>query len=128
MMIPKGKKPGRIKPKPPRSKAHRDYVRAQPCCVCRRIGVSAHHLIAYYGEDGPISGKGMKAGDQWAVPLCYGCHQGQDSLHHQGDEQVFLAQHNVDGLTVARTLALASPSAKIRNAAKATTEKMEHES
>ena len=91
-------------PKPIKSKKHLAFVRQQPCCICGRVGVSAHHLIGYYGEDGPISGKGMKAGDEWAVPLCYEHHQGQSGLHNNGNEQEFLKVYGVDGPQLARIL------------------------
>jgi len=102
--VPKGKKPGRMKPKRKRNAKHLAFVAKQPCCCCGRVGVSVHHLIGYYGEDGPITGKGLRADDRWTIPICYEHHQGQSGLHSNGNEEKFLKAYGVNGPQLARIL------------------------
>ena len=115
MLLPKGRKVGRIvKPGARwRSKAHLDHVRAQRCCVpgCFRQPVEAHHPLK-----GPErKARGMKASDHNALPLCGGPdgghHRGQDSPHHDGDEDRWMERHGIDRDATIERLQQSSPVA-----------------
>lgn len=57
------------KTKPWRSKEYLDFIRWNPCWICRKSEPSeAHHW-------GPGKGMGKKVGDQYTTPLCRVCHQ-----------------------------------------------------
>lgn len=98
MLIPKGKKPKRIKKGRVKDEKHLANVRQMPCCCCGAPSPSQpHHL-----RRAPGTGMGLKAGDNWVIPLCYLCH---DEIHHvSGDEIGFLEDHGVDGIALARNL------------------------
>lgn len=74
-----------------RSPAYLAWVRTQPCVVCGAPGnVAAHHMIGMYG----LSGMGLKAGDEFAMPACdpaagsfNDCHQQIHSLKALRDQQ-----------------------------------------
>lgn len=93
MLIPK---PDRI-----RSPAHLKRLRTLPCCIpgCTVRPVVAHHLTC---SPHPKA-RGLKAGDQWTVPLCFLHHRptSRASVHHQGDERAWWASHGLDPLTIA---------------------------
>ena len=97
MLIPKGQKPRRIKPKRTSDKNHLEYVASQPCCICGTLGVQVHHLL----KGDPKRGTGRKAGDEYTIPLCFKHHQ---ALHLCGGEGFYLAQHNIDGRALAEIL------------------------
>ncbi len=65
-----------------------DSIRAVPCLICQRPGVEAHHLTFTQPK-----ARGLKAGDQWAVPLCPSHHR---ALHQAGDERLWWALQGVD--------------------------------
>ncbi len=100
-MIPKYPKHGRMKPKRLQSKKHLEFVASKPCCICGALGVACHHLIGNYGPEGPIRGWGLRAGDNFVIPLCQKCH---GELHANGNERGYLALFGVDGITVASKL------------------------
>jgi len=58
-----------------------DFIRKLPCCVTGKHGVEAAHLsfanprFCHYGR-----GKGTKASDSWALPLCPEEHRRQHSM------------------------------------------------
>lgn len=63
------------------------YIRRQPCLICRRPA-EPHHLRGLrYG-----SGTGLKAPDEWAVPLCPDHHR---ELHDHG-VKTFCSNHQVN--------------------------------
>lgn len=96
--VPKGTKPGRIKPKRLVDKVHLAYVGKQPCCCCGARPVQIHHLIGNYGPDGPVRGVSLKAGDNFTIGMCHPCHF---ALHNDGNEVRFLERYCVDGLALA---------------------------
>ena len=97
--VPKGKKPRRIKPKRLQDKAHLAFVAQLPCVVCGMLGVQLHHLIGNYGKDGPVRGWGLRAGDNFVLPMCELHHR---RLHADGNEKHFLGEYGIDGLEAAR--------------------------
>ena len=98
MLIPKGTKPRRIKPRRLQDRSHLEYVASLPCCIptCRKTPVQVHHILR-----GVIRGTGLRAGDDKVLPLCFECHR---KLHDYGDETWFLEQHGIDGLDLAAQL------------------------
>ncbi|MDA1326072.1 MAG: RAD52 family DNA repair protein, partial [Proteobacteria bacterium] len=61
------------------NKDHLKYVASQPCLICGRENVEAHHIL--FAEPRAM---GKKVGDQWTVPLCAIHHR---SLHMAGNEE-----------------------------------------
>ena len=57
-----------------------------PCMICKNPNTQAHHLLR-----AQFRGMGMKAGDNWTVPLCFYHHE---ALHRNGDETDFFEMHN----------------------------------
>lgn len=99
MQVPKGQKPGRVKPKRLQDKAHLKYVGSLPCCIpgCFATPVQVHHLL----RSDPKRGTGRKAGDDHTIPLCFRHHA---DLHKDGNERVFLNRYRVGGPELAREL------------------------
>ncbi|KKL73472.1 hypothetical protein LCGC14_2074540 [marine sediment metagenome] len=90
-----------------RSKPHLKFVAEQPCMICFAIPCQAHHLLTVQPK-----GRGLKAGDQWAVPLCSDHHR---ALHDNGNERAwFSSAGNWAFAMKAMELAKASPCAKVR--------------
>lgn len=56
--------------------------------ICQGIEVQAHHLLRAAPR-----GMGLKAGDNWVVPLCYYHHS---ELHRNGDEVEFFELYGWD--------------------------------
>ena len=85
-------------PKQPRqrSPAHLAYVRRQPCLVCGRSPVDAHHIK--FAQPKAMS---RKVSDEFTVPLCRHHH---DQLHRDPDEQNWWAVLDIDPLAVAAAL------------------------
>lgn len=75
-----------------RCEVHLAFVRKLPCLACGRTPSEAHHLMR-----GPEpTARGLKAGDNWAIPLCGGpggCHA---ALHADGDEIGWSAARNIN--------------------------------
>ena len=65
------------RPKPLRSKDHRQFVASLPCLRCENSPCQAAHLRTGYAT------MSQKPGDDLTVPLCPACHRDQ---HHYGDE------------------------------------------
>ena len=61
-----------------RSSTYLAWVRSLPCCNCGAGECQAHHAISIGG----LSGMGLTAPDQWAMPLCPTCH---NTLHDTPD-------------------------------------------
>jgi len=97
MLIPKGKKPRRIKSKRTSDKKHLEYVASLPCACCGRMPVEIHHLL----RADPARGMGRKAGDEWVIPLCPAHHR---NLHMNGNEVAFLKRFGVYGPEIAEKL------------------------
>ena len=92
-----------------RDKAHLKFVAELPCLVCGAKPCQAHHLLTAQPK-----GRGLRAGDQWSVPLCPQHHR---MLHDDGNERRFFENRNQhDYLDYAQRLAHDSPSAKVRAA------------
>ncbi len=79
-----------------RSRAYLAHVASLRCCVCGTSPCQAHHLLRRSGH-----GMGMKAGDDWTIPLCPMCHR---NLHLDGNEPRWLASHEINGPALAATL------------------------
>ena len=60
------------KPKTPRNKKYKDWIKTQPCLKCGRTPCDPHH----YTQIGGGCGWGMKVSDYWCVPMCRECHIG----------------------------------------------------
>jgi len=108
MLIPKGKKPGRMKPKRKPDVSHFEKLHRMPCCCCGAWPVHIHHLLRielgqllkYPERHGHSAGK--KAHDAWTIPLCPKCHL--EGVHGQQGETSFLRNHDVDGPKLAEKL------------------------
>ena len=79
-----------------RNKAHLNFVASQPCLVCGRRPVEAHHLT--YTQPKAM---GRKVSDEFAVPLCAGHHR---ELHNYGDERKWWEKRRIDSTEAARDL------------------------
>lgn len=78
---------------PVKDKNYLDWIRELPCLITLQMPVQAAHLsmINYsYGHLG--RGKGRKASDRWALPLCPDMHREQ----HKGSEADFWKRHGID--------------------------------
>jgi hypothetical protein len=71
-----------------RDRRYLAHVAQQECLVCRSHPVQAHHLTHVQPK-----ARGLKAGDQWCVPLCFTHH---DELHRHGDEGRWWALQGID--------------------------------
>lgn len=60
-----------LKQKAYRNKKYLDWVKTQPCVLCQNEGGDAHHIIG----TGSLSGMGMKAPDNYVMPVCREHHQ-----------------------------------------------------
>ncbi|WP_129141506.1 DUF968 domain-containing protein [Modicisalibacter coralii] len=54
-----------------RSPAYLAFVRSLPCCACGVSPCDPHHVIGLHWG---LSGAGMTAPDNYAMPLCRACH------------------------------------------------------
>lgn len=73
-----------------RDEKHLDFVRSQPCCVCRKAPQSeAARIRMRRCEIGkPPTGMQQKPDDKWTVPLCTACHRtGPDAQHSMGEQK-----------------------------------------
>jgi hypothetical protein len=98
-------------PKPERIRAprHLKWLKTLPCSVplCQRTDVQAHHLTCAQPK-----ARGLTAGDQFAVPLCFVHHDPRSSasVHFAGAERVWWERHRVDPIALAERLWAESPS------------------
>lgn len=97
------------KPERIRDDRHIRHVAKYPCCLdlvaaagrkkiagiqsCDNETVVAHHLTHIQPK-----ARGLKAGDQWTVPLC---HKHHEALHRMGDEGLFWALMGIDARALA---------------------------
>jgi hypothetical protein len=86
-----------------RSRRHLDRIATLPCSVpgCptwRRETVVPHHLTC-----GPEpKGRGIKASDIFACPLCFHHHLGSDeAVHARGDELAWWGELGLDPIAIA---------------------------
>lgn len=114
------------KPERHRCPAHLRWVATIPCLVCSRGALprlaewewentvsQAHHLTHAQPK-----ARGLKAGDQWVVPLCVAHHDPNHSgsVHANGAERAWWAMKGVDPLPIAEALWAASVAAgRVRN-------------
>ena len=74
---------------PSRDAAYLGWIRSLRCCACGRAPRSE---AAHVGRDG---GKGIKANDYSAIPLCHRCHRTGAYSYHAG-KQTFAAMYCLD--------------------------------
>jgi len=79
-----------------RSKEHLRFVASQPCVICGRTPVHAHHIR--YAQ---TRGLALKVSDEFTVPLC-AIHHSEN--HTTGDERRWWQERKIDPLVVAREL------------------------
>ena len=89
------------KPERIRSRAHLARVGSLPCCIpgCEAGPVQVHHLTHVQPK-----ARGLKAGDQWSVPLCLRHHLGDGGVHTGGREGPWWAAYGVDPIKLAASL------------------------
>ena len=75
-------------PKRIRDPQHLRFINAQPCLVCGRAPVHAHHLRFAQPRS-----MGNKVSDEWAVPLCFTHHR---ALHTVGNEEAWWVEKGID--------------------------------
>ncbi|MET4040527.1 hypothetical protein ABIC03_002218 [Bradyrhizobium sp. RT6a] len=88
-------------PAPVRSKAHRLFVRGQPCLVCQQTPSDAHHIK--FAQPRTL---GRKVSDEFTVPLCRSHHV---ALHRHGNERTWWADVQISPLPIAKDLWTANP-------------------
>jgi hypothetical protein len=79
-----------------RDKDHVRFVAKQPCLICGRKPVDAHHLR--FAQSRAL---GRKVSDEFTVPLCRGHHR---ELHRFGDEAGWWKKTGIDPTVSARVL------------------------
>jgi hypothetical protein len=79
-----------------RDKAHLKFVASQPCLVCGRSPVDAHHL-----RFAQPRAMGLKVSDEFTVPLCRIHHRDN---HNSGDEVAWWERRAIDPLATSRML------------------------
>jgi hypothetical protein len=79
-----------------RDQEHRKFVSQQPCVVCGRTPVDAHHLR--FAQPRALS---RKVSDEFTVPLCRLHHR---ELHRHGDELAWWRTFKIDPLPIALEL------------------------
>lgn len=78
---------------------HLDMIRRLPCCLCGRAADHAHHLK----EGTKARGAGMRATDNFAVPVCWQCHEEVERLGSRNERAHFSAR-GIDSLDLAAAL------------------------
>jgi hypothetical protein len=71
-----------------RDPAHLRFINTQPCLICGRTPVHAHHLRFAQPRS-----MGNKVSDEWSVPLCFTHHR---ALHTVGNEEAWWAEKGID--------------------------------
>lgn len=85
-----------------RDERHLDFVRSQPCCICKdNTSTEAAHIRMASLEHGK-RGVGLqeKSSDKWALPLCGKHHREQHSMN----EMSFWKKYGIDPFMLALTL------------------------
>ena len=84
---------------------HLEWLRTLPCAIpgCHHTPSQPHHLTCAPEP----KARGMKAGDVWAVPLCWRHHDARSgqSVHYRGDERSWWAAYHLDPIVIATGLA-----------------------
>lgn len=58
-----------------RSEAYKKWVCTQDCVVCGEPGYSDNQIVPHHTKGvAALSGGGLKAGDNWAMPMHVKCH------------------------------------------------------
>lgn len=83
-------------PKRRRDAEHLRFINTQPCLVCGRAPVHAHHL-----RFAQPRAMGNKVSDEWSVPLCFSHHR---ALHAVGNEESWWVEKGIDAKTEAQRL------------------------
>jgi len=83
-------------PKRIRDREHLKFINAQPCLICGRAPVHAHHL-----RFAQPRAMGNKVSDEWSVPLCFTHHR---ALHTVGNEEAWWAEKGVNAKAQAQKL------------------------
>ena len=84
-----------------RSKAHLQFVRRQPCLVCKQVPSDPHHLK--FAQPRAL---GCKVNDEYTVTLFRGHH---DDLHRHGNEKSCWGNLQIEPLAIATELWGMSP-------------------
>ncbi|UQR65393.1 ERF family protein [Bradyrhizobium sp. C-145] len=84
-----------------RSKAHLQFVRTQPCLICKQTPCDPHHVK--FAQPRSL---GRKVSDEFTVPLCRAHHQ---QLHRKGNEKAWWSDMQVLPLPIAKQLWMSSP-------------------
>lgn len=86
--VRKSSEPYFAKAKPAKSADYLSFVRQLPCIVTgSRTDIQAAHLSSAALKYGHLGrGKGRKASDRWAIPMCSEQHSKQ---HHTGNEMAY---------------------------------------
>jgi hypothetical protein len=71
-----------------RDPQHLKFINTQPCLICGRAPVHAHHLR--FAQPRSL---GNKVSDEWSVPLCFTHHR---ALHTVGNEEAWWAEKGID--------------------------------
>ena len=79
-----------------RDKAHLKFVASQPCLICGRSPVDAHHL-----RFAQPRAMGLKVSDEFTVPLCRTHHRDNHSF---GDEVAWWERRAIDPIATSRAL------------------------
>jgi hypothetical protein len=79
-----------------RDKAHLTFVASQPCILCGKRPVDAHHIR--FAQKQSV---GRKVSDEFTVPLCRSHHR---ELHRSGSEYLWWENVAIDPLKAARKL------------------------
>jgi hypothetical protein len=83
-------------PKRIRDAEHLKFINTQPCLICGRAPVHAHHLR--FAQQRSM---GNKVSDEWVVPLCFTHHR---ALHTVGNEEAWWAEKGIDATAEALRL------------------------
>ena len=99
------------KPVRERSEAHRRYVATVPCFVCRKgnpvprdymicdtVSQAAHLAFAQ------PRARGLKAGDQFTIPLCIAHHTSHDQTAERGTQLAWWVRHGLNPIPEAARL------------------------
>ena len=91
--------------KPIRSKEHLDFIRSLPCLLCavQTYPTEAAHVNYSDHKAGKFNARGIKAGDNWTVPLCSEHHRGKTGQHGRG-ERIWWETYGIDPINVASIL------------------------
>jgi DNA recombination protein Rad52 len=71
-----------------RDPEHLKFINTQPCLICGRAPVHAHHL-----RFAQLRSMGNKVSDEWSVPLCFTHHR---ALHSVGNEETWWEEKGID--------------------------------